>query len=86
MGQVLIRNLDDTVLACYRDRAKKKGRSLEAELRETLTESIKREHEAHLRDRQRLVKELEELASRQPPRQPGWPTIVEMIREDRDNR
>lgn len=86
MGQVLIRNLDDQVLASYRDRAKRKGRSLEAELRETLTEDLKRDEEARLRDRQRLVKQLEELWAQQPPRQPGSPSIVEMIREDRDNR
>jgi hypothetical protein len=38
------------------------------------------------RDRERLVRELDELRSRQPPWQPGWPTAVEMIREDRDAR
>lgn len=36
MGQVLIRNLDDALLADYRRVAKDKGRSLEAELREAL--------------------------------------------------
>jgi antitoxin FitA len=37
MGQVLIRNLDDDVIAAYRDAAKRNQRSLEAELRERLT-------------------------------------------------
>ena len=37
MGQVLIRNVDDTVLAALRERATVHGLSLEAELRDVLT-------------------------------------------------
>ena len=37
MGQVLIRNLDDDVIADYRRHAADRGRSLEAELRDALT-------------------------------------------------
>ena len=36
MAQALIRNIDDKVLDAYRSRAAENGRSLEAELRETL--------------------------------------------------
>ena len=36
MGQVLIRNLDDRLLADYKRAASKNGRSLEAELRSAL--------------------------------------------------
>jgi len=36
MGQVLIRNLDDALIADYRDAAARNQRSLEAELREAL--------------------------------------------------
>lgn len=36
MGQALIRNLDDDLLADYREAAKANQRSLEAELREAL--------------------------------------------------
>ncbi len=36
MGQVLIRNLDDDVIAAYREAARRNQRSLEAELRERL--------------------------------------------------
>lgn len=36
MGQVLIRNLDDKVIAAYREAAVRNQRSLEAELRETI--------------------------------------------------
>lgn len=41
MAQALIRNLDDKVLDAYRSRASENGRSLEAELRETLTVGAK---------------------------------------------
>ncbi|CAM8654044.1 hypothetical protein [Sphingobium sp.] len=37
MGQVLIRNLDDDVIAAYRELAVRNQRSLEAELRDALT-------------------------------------------------
>jgi plasmid stability protein len=36
MGQVLIRNLDDEVIAAYREAAARNHRSLEAELREII--------------------------------------------------
>lgn len=37
MGQVLIRNLDEQVIAAYRELAVRNRRSLEAELRDALT-------------------------------------------------
>ena len=37
MGQVLVRNLDDRVIASLRTKAELKGQSLEQELREVLT-------------------------------------------------
>ena len=36
VGQVLIRNLDDAVIAAYREAAQRNRRSLEAELRDRL--------------------------------------------------
>lgn len=43
MGQVLIRNLDDALIADFRRVAKANGRSLEAELREALAQARPRE-------------------------------------------
>ena len=40
MAQVLIRDLDDAVVSRLKLRAKKRGRSLEAELRKTLEQSV----------------------------------------------
>ena len=39
MGQVLIRNLDDDVISSLRFKAQMKGRPLEQELREILTDA-----------------------------------------------
>lgn len=43
MGQILVRKLDDAVLAKLKARAKAKKRSAEAELREIITEALKTE-------------------------------------------
>lgn len=37
MGQILIRNLDEDIIAAYREAAVRNRRSLEAELRDVLT-------------------------------------------------
>ncbi|TWT45288.1 hypothetical protein RAS1_17100 [Phycisphaerae bacterium RAS1] len=50
MGDVRVRNLDDNVVAEFKDRAKRHSRSLEAELREVLTaEAFRLRHELALR-------------------------------------
>lgn len=41
MGQILVRKLDDSVLAKLKARAKAKKRSAEAELREIITDALK---------------------------------------------
>lgn len=78
MGQILIRNLDDDLLADFREAAQTNRRSLEAELREALRlvrpPSKKR------------VKELLEISRRiraMTPEVPQTPSQV-LVREDRD--
>lgn len=41
MGQVIVRNLDDRVVAALKERAKRKGRPLERELRDILTQAAR---------------------------------------------
>lgn len=41
MGQILVRKLDDAVLAMLKARAKAKKRSAEAELRDIITDALK---------------------------------------------
>ena len=60
MADVKIRNLDDHVLAFYRQRAQAKSISLEEELRQTLAEGQRRERQEwleRLREHQRAMRE-----------------------------
>lgn len=79
VAQVLVRNLDDEVVERYRLRARAKGRSFEAELRETLNEAL-------LREREELLAEIDRIRAMTPPRPPGLPLAEDLIREDRDSR
>jgi plasmid stability protein len=79
MGQVIVRNLDDAVLARHRQRAKMRGVSLEQELRDVLTRSAK------LRPEEKLaaMNAIRALTPKgEGERVPGWL----LIREDRDER
>ncbi|WP_133510474.1 FitA-like ribbon-helix-helix domain-containing protein [Candidatus Thiosymbion oneisti] len=75
MGQVAIRNLDDGVLHCLKQRARRNHRSLEGELRQILTL-------AALPSRAELTAKAEALAQALKGRWTGDSTSL--IREDRD--
>ena len=80
MGQVLIRNLDEALLADYREAAKRNQRSLEAELREALAMA----RPAGAVRRTALLAELARIRAMTPAdvtQTPGW----QLIREDRDS-
>jgi len=74
MGQILIRNLDDLVLARLRLRAKSKGTSLEQEARSILNEAASLTR-AEFADRAAAIR------ARQPRNKTR---AVDLIREDRD--
>ena len=76
MANVTIRNLDDEVVARLKARAKANKRSLEAELRETLT------HSAGSMTREELIA----FAKRVAAETPDVPQTdsVDLLREDRD--
>jgi plasmid stability protein len=78
MAQALIRNLDDELLADYREAAKVNGRSLEAELREALR--LMRPMTAKRRDA--IVSEFARIRAMTPP-VPQTPS-EQLVREDRD--
>jgi plasmid stability protein len=77
VGQVLIRNLDETVLAALRARAKARGISLEAELRDVLTRAAGR-------PRADLAAEFATIRAMTPkgPRRPA----EDLVRESRDEQ
>jgi plasmid stability protein len=77
LGQVLIRGVDDAVILSLKERAAKHGRSLEAELRQVLTEAARP-------SRAQLIKELAEIRA-MTPRVPG-PLAEDLVREGRDER
>ena len=79
MGQILIRNLDDELIADYREAAARKNRSLEAEVREALTllrpPSKKKTEE--------LLARLAEIRAMTPKGVKQTPS-EQLVREDRD--
>jgi plasmid stability protein len=77
MGQVLIRGIEDSILQSLKERAAEHGRSLEAELRQVLTDAARNPRAA-------LIKELAEIRAMTPPG-PG-PLAEDLVREGRDER
>jgi plasmid stability protein len=81
VAQVIVRNLDEAVVARHRERARARGVSLEQELRDVLARG------ARLRPEERLAEiERAQALTPAPPRGaepvPGWV----LIREERDTR
>jgi plasmid stability protein len=76
MGQVLIRSLDDDVIAAYRAAAVANDRSLEAELREAL----KRAKPIGAGDRRALAMQVRDLLPKDVPGEDG----ADIIRRYRD--
>ncbi|MHA6722944.1 FitA-like ribbon-helix-helix domain-containing protein [Sphingomonas sp. RS2018] len=81
MGQVLIRNLDDAVIADFKRAAVRNGRSLEAELREALAAARPR---TQLTTEEKLAL-IDKLHARTPPAA-RLIDSTPLIREDRDTR
>ena len=78
MAQVLVRNLDDQVVATLRMKAELRGCSLEQELRRVLTEAARLTPE----ERVALVRRAQAMT---PPGVPQTDS-AELIREDRNGR
>jgi plasmid stability protein len=77
MGQVIVRNLDDVVIAAHKQRARARGVSLEQQLRDVLAEAARP-------SRAELIADLRRIRAMTPK----GPRIdsTDLIREDRDNR
>ncbi len=75
MAQILVRNLDDSVVERLKTRAKANGRSLEAEVRLILEQSAKVDMATA---RQHVMEIRKKLAGRK------FTDSVELIREDRE--
>ena len=77
MGQILVRNLDESVIERLKARARNNGRSLEAEVRQILMQSAKVDMAT---SRRRILEIREKLKGRR------FIDSVELIREDREMR
>ncbi len=77
MGQILVRNLDDAVIAALKARACARGLSLEAELRELLTQAA-----GH--PRAKLAVELAAVRAKTPSVQRRL--AEDLVRESREER
>ena len=77
MGQVIVRNLADNIIAAHKRRAAARGVSLEQQLRDVLAEAARP-------SREELLSRLATCRSLTPagPRTPA----EDLIREDRDSR
>ena len=77
MGQVIIRKLDDAVIAAHKRRAAARGVSLEQQLRDVLAEAAEP-------SREQLIADLRRIRAMTPK----GPRIdsTDLIREDRDTR
>jgi plasmid stability protein len=75
MGQIIVRNLDDGVIARLKQKARKQNKSLEQTVRDVLTEAARP-------SREELLKEIDRIRTMVGP-VPGDST--DLIREDRDN-
>jgi plasmid stability protein len=76
MAQVIIRNLDTKTVASLKARAKRHGRSLEAELRELLAQTVARDAREEF---------LGWVARHRLPAVPGL-DVVDLIHEGREER
>ena len=81
MGQVLIRNLDDAVIADFKLAAMRNGRSLEAELREALA-TMRPKAKLTGEQKRALIRELHA----QTPASARAVDSTPLIREDREAR
>jgi plasmid stability protein len=76
MGEILVRNLDDSVIERLKARALKAGKSLEQSVREILVAAAKPSREEILAEMDRLREEAG----------PVTLDATDLIREDRDSR
>jgi plasmid stability protein len=76
MGQILVRNLEDTVIERLKARALKADKSLEQTVRDILAEATKPSREEILAEMDRLRAEIG----------PVTLDATDLIREDRDSR
>ena len=79
MGTLTVRNIDDGLLARTTEAARRKNRSLSAEVRELMAESDRKERF------EKLLAEMEEFLERNPLKLADGRTMQDILREERDS-
>lgn len=81
MATLYVENVPDDLYEALRKRARKKRKSIAAEVLELLEQFVPTERE--LKARRAAFRRLEEIASRPSPSPGPFPSAEEMVREDR---
>ncbi|MCA9844334.1 MAG: hypothetical protein KC482_12080 [Dehalococcoidia bacterium] len=79
MTDILIRDVDESTARALKQRARKHGRSLQAELKMLLAESVDREE--RMENFRRVQKQISEETRKRPQT-----SSTQLVREDRDSR
>ena len=82
MATLYVENVPDAVYKALRERARKNRKSMAAEVIELLERHIPTAEE--LRERREFARRMIELSSREPLTPGPFPSVEEMIREDRE--
>ncbi|HET7206447.1 MAG TPA: hypothetical protein VFI95_07690 [Terriglobales bacterium] len=82
MATLHVENVPDDLYKALRKRAKERGNSISTEVISLLREEVPTEEE--LRARRRYFEQMERLRSTKPQGTGPFPTLEEMIREDRE--
>lgn len=82
MATLYVENVPEPIYTALRERARKNRKSIAAEVIELLERNVPTPEE--LRARREFVRRLREIASHEPASAGPFPSVEEMIREDRE--
>ena len=82
MPTLYVENVPEAVYKALRERARKNRKSIAAEVIELLEQNIPTAEE--LRRRREFARKMREISSREPLSAGPFPSVEEMIREDRE--
>jgi len=82
MATLYVENVPDDLYEALRKQAKAHRKSIAAEVLGLLQQFVPTEEE--LKRRRKFLKQMKELSSREPLTQGPFPSVEEMVREDRD--
>jgi plasmid stability protein len=82
MATLYVENVPEAVYKALRERARKNRKSIAAEVIALLEQNVPTAEE--LRRRREFARQMKRISSQKPPSPGPFPSVEEMIREDRD--